>query len=160
MIYRISILLLATLSLTIGCKKKQPSTQEKPDEVEFRVPDSLEEIGTTIADHIAIWVFTLSYIETEEDAATASKRLDIIADQFELLSDRAKELPKISDEQFKLIDRQIDHAISDVSGGLERERRRIFLLPDSVKSKILPAHENLVKKFRATSRAIQANSRK
>lgn len=159
MIYRTAIILLAALFTTAGCKKRKPTTQAKPVE-EPRTVDSLEEIGMTLAAHIELWVFTLSQIQTEETAITAGKRLGLLSDQFDLLVERAEELPKLSEEEFKVLDRKIDEAIGKVSGGLDIERRRIFLMPDEVKTVILPVHEDLLKKFRTSSRAIKANSKK
>lgn len=160
MIYRTPIILLAALLATTGCNKKKPSTKAKPPAEEPRTVDSIEDIGLTAAGHVELWVFTLSQVKTEEDAKNASKRLDLISNQFDLLAERAKELPKLSEAEFKSLDRKIDTAIGKVSGGLEIERRRIFLMPDEVKSAIIPTHEKLLKKFRATSRAIKAIAEK
>ncbi|MFT4547135.1 MAG: hypothetical protein ACI8XO_003164 [Verrucomicrobiales bacterium] len=155
------IILLSAAFLASACDKKSPekSPATGGSSEEQRIPENLAEIGTTVAALVETWSLTLSQVQTEDDVAAAKERLGLIASQFDALAARAKELPPVSDAGLKAVDRETDALIGKVAGGLEIERRRIFLLPDTIKAEVMPAHENLLKKFRATSRAIQASSR-
>jgi hypothetical protein len=152
----LSLLLLATFLLTASCEKRKPSVAARPPGTGEAVqPDSLGRIGAEAAELVGLWVLTLSVVETEESAATAAKRLDILGGQFDALVSRSMELPKLDPAEFKRIDDEIEGLLGGAASGLESQRKRIFVLPPEIKDHVLPAHQQLLEKFRAMSRAIR-----
>ena len=63
-------------------------------------------------------------------------------------------LPQPSDAEIKAVDAETERYIEAAASGLEKERQRIFILPEEISSQILPIHEQLSDKFRTMSRAI------
>jgi hypothetical protein len=149
--------LLALLSMLLlgSCEKRKPSVTKKPAGSAAVPPDSLISVGGETAGLVKMWVLALSVVETEESAATAATRLDIISAQFDGLVERAEKLPKLDPAEFKRIDREVEVLLSQAASGLESERKRIFVLPAEIKDKVLPAHQQLLEKFRAMGRAIR-----
>ena len=157
-------LIIAILAAAIplaGCKKKLPTATKKPPGTEepAKPEDSVDLIGMEAAGLVKIWVLALSVVETDESAATTAKGLTTIEEQFDYLVQRAERLPRLSPEEFKRIDDMVDSLLTEAASGLEVERKRIFLLPPSVKDQILPLHEQLLGKFRDMSRAISEVTR-
>ena len=154
----VSVLLLAVALGCGACSKRKPSVSKKPpgSESEEREPDTLRRIGLETVGTVKIWVLALSTVETEEDADAAVKQLGVISGYFDALLERAQQLPKVSAEEYKRVDDEVDSLLGEASSGLEPETQRIFLLPDSIKSKVLPANEKVIEKFREMSRAMLA----
>jgi len=158
------LLILAAAVPLAGCKKKKPTATKKPpgDEAvaESEKPvDSVDLIGMEAVGLVKIWTLALSVVETDESAATTAKGLTNVEEQFDYLVERAEKLPPLSPEEFKRVDYAVDALLTEAASGLEVERKRIFLLPPSVKEQILPTHDRLLKKFRSMSRAISTISR-
>ena len=154
-------IILAILAAAIplaGCKKQPPTATTKPPGTEEpgKPSDSLEQVGSDAASLVKLWVLALSGVETDESAATTAKSLSKIEDQFDYLVERAEQLPKLSPAEFKRVDDSVDAMLNGAASGLEAERKRIFLLPPSVKDQILPIHERLLSQFRNMSRTISA----
>lgn len=152
----ITIAIVAAAIPLTGCKKQLPTATTKPPGTEEpgKPADSLEQIGIDAASLVKLWVLALSGVESDESAATTAKSLSKIEDQFDYLAERAEQLPKLSPEEFKRIDDSVDAMLNGAASGLEAERKRIFLLPPSVKDQILPIHERLLSQFRSMSRTI------
>ncbi|MGI9242731.1 MAG: hypothetical protein ACR2RV_18180 [Verrucomicrobiales bacterium] len=158
------IVLLAAVSPLAGCKKKKPTATKKPPGTEAaaeqeKQEDSVDLIGLEAAGLVKIWTLGLSIVETEESAATTAKRLANVEEQFDFLVERARRLPPLSPEEFKRVDEKVDSLLTEAAAGLEIERKRLFLLPPSIKDQILPTHDRLLGKFRSMSRAISETAR-
>lgn len=154
MIRHIPILSIAlAAALLCGACKDSPNTPAKPAAAE-PPPDSLSNVGEDTAALIKLWTTILELVETEDSAKIANTRLVKAGEQFDALLERAKKLPVPSATERKRIDAQVDAKISKAASGLERQRKRIFILPDEIKRHVLPAHDQLVEKFREMTRAI------
>ena len=153
------IVLLAAVAPLAGCKKKKPTATKKPPGTEAaaeqeKQEDSVDLIGLEAAGLVKIWTLALSIVETDESAATTAKGLANVEEQFDFLVERAEKLPPLSPGEFKRVDEKVDSLLTEAAAGLEVERKRIFLLPPSIKDQILPTHDRLLGKFRSMSRAI------
>lgn len=158
----ITLALFATLCAS--CKKRPATVQRPPGEAatdepqDQPPPDSLQVIGAETAVLVGLWVKVLEQVKTEADVDEALKRLERISEQFGPLQERAEKLPALDPVELKKVDEQVEPLIRNAASGLEAETQRIFLLPDPIKSKVLPAHQQLMSKFRDMSRAINASS--
>ena len=158
--YLITAILAATFTCA-SCKKRPPTLSKAPPKPQTNeqtaiplAPDSLRDIGWDTAGLVNVWVTALKQVETEESADDATEALKKVSEQFDYLIERAEKLPKVTPEEFKQLDSQIDVMLSSSASGLERETQRIYLLPDEIRQRIIPASENLMKKFQTMSRSI------
>ena len=153
---------LAALCLLGACSDKPDKPVSPADQApaDALPPDSFAEIGKDAAGLVESWTVALKSVQTEQDASVASRRLGAISEQFDALLERSTEVPALGVSESKRVDTETDFLISRAATGFEQERKRIFLLPDEIKSLILPAHDRLVKKFRSVSRSISQTSRK
>ena len=159
--YRLLAITLIIATLCGSCKKRQASVKRAPaepaneEQAEPAKPDSLADIGTETAVLVRIWAVILERVETEEDTARALEELEKLSEQFDYLLERAENVPPLSPAEFKRLDDQVDPLIRQAASGLDSHTQRIFLLPEEIKGKVLPANQKVMEKFRNMSRAIR-----